>query len=305
MVGSTNTAAIMQYSLEYRFYPNNTLLDDYASIIGASFTENPAEVFLNPPEFVKNRFSLTLILLLLAVVLFLCDIAIRRFHVDVWHLLRLDKLQKKINAKAAAIEDYKKNKESIERAKIAKEVVSGVETAGAVGGVAASSDGTAAAAEGGEEAAPASKKAAKKAAKKAKKQEEEEGGKESKEAGGRRGTEGNDTVCRDESEALLRNFSKAGSNAESISKRTGLRTHGNPDAAATSGSADAAATAGSTDAAATSGSADAATSAGSTDAAASAGSTNAAATASGCTDAAKTRCCAAGWKQLGKSCQPG
>ena len=174
VVGSTNTAAIMQYSLEYRFYPNNTLLDDYASIIGASFTENPAEVFLNPPEFVKNRYSLTLILLLLAVVLFLCDIAIRRFHVDVWHLLRLDKLQKKINAKAAAIEDYKKNKESIERAKIAKEVVSGVETAGAVGGVAASSEGTSAAAEGGEEAAPASKKAAKKAAKKAKKQEEDE-----------------------------------------------------------------------------------------------------------------------------------
>ena len=93
---------------------------------------------------------------------------------DVWHLLRLDKLQKKINAKAAAIEDYKKNKESIERAKIAKEVVSGVETAGAVGGVAASSEGTAAAAEGGEEAAATSKKAAKKAAKKAKKQAEDE-----------------------------------------------------------------------------------------------------------------------------------
>ncbi|MBR4580200.1 MAG: VWA domain-containing protein, partial [Lachnospiraceae bacterium] len=162
VVGSTNTAAIMQYSLEYRFYPNNTLLDDYGSIVGAVFKDNASEVFLNPPEFVKNRYSLTLSLLLLAVILFLCDIAIRRFHVDVWHLLRLDKLQKKINAKAAQIEDYKKNKESIERAKIAKEVVSGVETAGAVGGAAgASAEGGTAPAEGAEDTKTSAKKAKK------------------------------------------------------------------------------------------------------------------------------------------------
>ena len=177
VVGSTNTAAIMQYSLEYRFYPNNTLLDDYAAVVGATFNENASDVFLNPPEFVKNRYSLTLTLLLIAVILFLCDIAIRRFHVDVWHLLRLDKLKAKINAKAAQVEDYRKNKESIERAKIAREVVSGVETAGSVGG----SLGAAAEGQTVSEAASAdaagvekgSKKASKKAAKKAKQQEDE------------------------------------------------------------------------------------------------------------------------------------
>ena len=177
VVGSTNTAAIMQYSLEYRFYPNNTLLDDYASVIGATFMEKASEVFLNPPEFVKNRFNLTLSLLLLTVILFLCDIAIRRFHVDVWHLLRLDKLRAKINAKAAQVEHYKKNKESIERAKIAKEVAGSVETAGAVGGSMASQglseDGKPLAADADPDK-PLSKHAAKKAAKKAEKNSKKE-----------------------------------------------------------------------------------------------------------------------------------
>ena len=171
VVGSTNTAAIMQYSLEYRFYPNNTLLEDYATVIGASFLDNSADVFLNPPEFVKNRYSLTTILLLLAGILFLCDIAIRRFHVDVYHLLGLDKLRAKINARAEKVEDYRKNKESIERAKKAREVAGGIETA-AIAGTAApvASEGTA----GGEGSAATDEKAAKKAKKNAKKKKQEE-----------------------------------------------------------------------------------------------------------------------------------
>ena len=129
VVGSTNTAAIMQYSLEYRFYPNNTLLTDYGALVGASFVENAADVFLNPPEFVKNRFNLTTLLLLLTVAFFLCDIAIRRFHLDVWHMLGLDKLRAKINARAEKMDDYRKNRKSMAQKKAAMEVVSGIETA--------------------------------------------------------------------------------------------------------------------------------------------------------------------------------
>ncbi len=170
VVGSTNTAAIMQYSMEYRFYPNNTLLDDYAAVIGATFLENAVEVFENPPEFVKNRYNLTTTLLLLTAIFFLCDIAIRRFHVDVWHLLGLDKVRAKINAKAEKFEEYRKNKASIERAKTAKEVVAGIETVGA--GVGDSVAATAAASEGTTESAAEGKKA-KKAKKTSKKKEDD------------------------------------------------------------------------------------------------------------------------------------
>ena len=176
VVGSTNTAAIMQYSLEYRFYPNNTLLEDYGAVIGATFLDNAAEVFLNPPEFVKNRYSLTVILLILAGIFFLFDIAIRRFHVDVWHLLGLDKLRAKINARAEKVEDYRKNKKNIERAKKAREVAGGIETAAVPGAVAPSADGSdiAGASAGEMSGEGASKKNAKKAAKAQKKKQKQQ-----------------------------------------------------------------------------------------------------------------------------------
>ena len=169
VVGSTNTAAIMQYSLEYRFYPNNTLLEDYAAVIGATFLENASDVFLNPPEFVKNRYNLTTTLLLLTAIFFLCDIAIRRFHIDVWHLLGLDRVRAKINAKAEKFEEYRKNKANIERAKNAKEAVAGIETVGA--GVAGTAAGSAAADTAVAEEADSkkAKKASKKESKKSKK----------------------------------------------------------------------------------------------------------------------------------------
>ena len=173
VVSSVNTAAIMQYSLEYRFYPNNTLLDDYAAVVGATFLENASEVFLNPPEFVKNRYSLTTTLLLIAAILFLCDIAIRRFHIDVWHLLGLDKVRARINARAEKMEDYRKNKKNIERAKIAREVAGGIETANVAGSVSVSekpSEDIAAATT--EEGTATSSKKAQKASKKRKEEDE-------------------------------------------------------------------------------------------------------------------------------------
>ena len=82
IVSSINTAAIMQYSLEYRFYPENTLLDEFAASTGGIFIENPDEVFKYSPEFVKARFNLWIPLLIIAALLFLYDIAVRRFHLS-------------------------------------------------------------------------------------------------------------------------------------------------------------------------------------------------------------------------------
>ena len=82
IVSSINTAAIMQYSLEYKFYPENTLLDEFAAQTGGVFIDKPDEVFKHIPEFVKARFNLWLPLLILAAFIFLYDIAVRRFHIS-------------------------------------------------------------------------------------------------------------------------------------------------------------------------------------------------------------------------------
>jgi uncharacterized membrane protein len=175
VVSSVNTAAIMQYSLEYRFYPDNTLLEDYGTVIGATFLDAATDVFLNPPEFVKNRYNLTTTLLLIAAILFLCDIAIRRFHVDVWHLLGLDKVRARINARAEKMEEYRKNKKNIEMAQRAKEVAGGIETANISGKITYAEDKAEAGAEAaqGEADAAQAKASTKKAAKKRKKEEDE------------------------------------------------------------------------------------------------------------------------------------
>lgn len=82
IVSSTNTAAIMQYSMEYRFYPDNTLLEEYIASVGGVFVEEAAQVFATQPEHVKSRWNLATPLLVLATLFFLVDIAFRRFHID-------------------------------------------------------------------------------------------------------------------------------------------------------------------------------------------------------------------------------
>ncbi|MBR3039832.1 MAG: VWA domain-containing protein [Lachnospiraceae bacterium] len=174
IVSSINTAAIMQYSLEYRFYPNNTLLNDFSAVTGATFLESAADVFPNPPEFVKNRYSLTITLLLIAGILFLCDIAIRRFHVDVWHILGLDRVRAKINARAEKREYYRKNKESIKRAQTAREVASGIETASMSGAGSVPEDAEKAGKNGAEAESETGKEAAKSTSSKKKKKKKDD-----------------------------------------------------------------------------------------------------------------------------------
>lgn len=110
IVSSINTAAIMQYSLEYRFYPENTLLDEFAASSGGVFIEKPDEVFKYNPEFVKARFNLWLPLLIVSALLFLYDIAVRRFHIS---FAFVDKMAAN-RAKNKALNEERKRKQEAE-----------------------------------------------------------------------------------------------------------------------------------------------------------------------------------------------
>lgn len=115
-----NTAAIQQYSLEYRFYPDNTLLDEYAATVGASFLDKAAEVFAETPEYVLNRFNLSTLFLIIAAILFILDIAMRRYNVDLFAFLGR---KKKIKALQEAEEIYTKTVSAVSDA--TEEVVTG------------------------------------------------------------------------------------------------------------------------------------------------------------------------------------
>lgn len=121
IVNSLNTAAIMQYSMEYRFYPDNTLLEEFVSSVGGVFIDKPSEVFEHKPDFVKARFNLWIPLLILSLFAFLVDIAVRRFH------LSLDFINKQAEKreKKKALREEKKRKEEAEiiKAETAKPVV--------------------------------------------------------------------------------------------------------------------------------------------------------------------------------------
>jgi len=106
IISSINTAAIMQYSLEYRFYPDNTLLEEFAASCGGVFVENPDEVFKIRPEYVKARFNLWIPLLIVSALIFLYDIAVRRFH---FSFAFVDKMAAK-RAKRKALKEENKRK---------------------------------------------------------------------------------------------------------------------------------------------------------------------------------------------------
>lgn len=106
---SINTAAIMQYSLEYRFYPDNTLLEEFIASVGGVFIETSSEVFEHKPEFVKARFNLWIPLLLTAMIVFLIDIAVRRFHIS---FAFVDKQAAKRAKKKAQKEEQRRKEEA-------------------------------------------------------------------------------------------------------------------------------------------------------------------------------------------------
>lgn len=110
VVSSMNTAAINQYSLEYRFYPNNTLMEEYVASVGGRIIQGPEEVFANQPEHVKSRWNLSTGLLVMAALWFLWDIAVRRFHLDLSKLIPVEAVKHKNSVRKAKAEEKRVQK---------------------------------------------------------------------------------------------------------------------------------------------------------------------------------------------------
>lgn len=113
IVSAINTAAIMQYSLEYRFVEDSTLLEEFCLSTGAFMIDKASEVFEHTPEFVKARFALWIPLLIIAALLLLYDIAFRRFQLAFGFINK----NSEANARKKAAKEAKKRKEEADSIK--------------------------------------------------------------------------------------------------------------------------------------------------------------------------------------------
>jgi uncharacterized membrane protein len=82
IVGYDNTAVVKQYSSEYRFNQGSGVLEYLVEETGGRFIESPDEVFQGKMTAVKSMFDLTNLLLILALILLILDIAHRRLNFD-------------------------------------------------------------------------------------------------------------------------------------------------------------------------------------------------------------------------------
>lgn len=129
IVSSMNTAAINQYSLEYRFYPDNTLMEEYVASVGGRIITEASEVFDSTPEHVRSRWNLSTILLVLAAVWFLWDIAVRRFHLDLSKLIPVEAMKKRSEARKAKAEEKRLEKAKKKESRKGAQAVSSAENA--------------------------------------------------------------------------------------------------------------------------------------------------------------------------------
>ncbi len=83
ITGSVTTAAIMQYSLEYRFTTISATLSDFVKMAGGNMIKEPSEVFNEELDLVKKQSDISTGLLIAALLLFMIDIAVRRFRFDI------------------------------------------------------------------------------------------------------------------------------------------------------------------------------------------------------------------------------
>ncbi|MEW8955713.1 VWA domain-containing protein, partial [Clostridium sp.] len=84
MVTAQNSAYAMQYSPEYNIKDNkNNLLDFFNKEGVASFIESPEDVFKGELKAKKAYKDLTFLLIALSLIIFLIDIALRRFNIDI------------------------------------------------------------------------------------------------------------------------------------------------------------------------------------------------------------------------------
>lgn len=108
VVGNLNTAAIMQYSLEYQFMNVTNDLESFISSVNGQLIETADQVFATPLERVRSRIDISTPMLIFAAFFLLFDIAVRRFHLDLLgrskqkQALRAEKKAERRAAKQAA-----------------------------------------------------------------------------------------------------------------------------------------------------------------------------------------------------------
>ncbi len=115
-IGSVNTATMMQYSLEYRFYDESTVLEEYTRAVGGNMITEATEVFDEELDLVKQRMDIGTSLLIIAAILFVLDIAVRRFRIKLPEL----KLKRKSSEPAKEGADNKEQDSVKAKKKAAK-----------------------------------------------------------------------------------------------------------------------------------------------------------------------------------------
>lgn len=105
----------MQYSDEYKFNLNANKLDAVVEDTNGSFINSPEEVFTGKLEKHYKDINLTTLLLLIAIFLFMLDIAYRRLNLDIGVLFKKLKGKKTINKDNKRKENIKVKKEKSEK----------------------------------------------------------------------------------------------------------------------------------------------------------------------------------------------
>lgn len=119
-----STGLSVQYSPEYSMDANGDKLDRLVMESGGQYIEDAGEVFKGPIAPVQGRLDLTLPMLVLALIAFLTDIAIRRLKLPMDEITRLGGLiakKIKIDKKEQRAEDVREKPEVIPEEKKAKE----------------------------------------------------------------------------------------------------------------------------------------------------------------------------------------
>ncbi|MPM93227.1 hypothetical protein SDC9_140363 [bioreactor metagenome] len=119
-----STGLSVHYSPEYSMDANGDKLDRLVMESGGQYIEDAGEVFKGPIAPVQGRLDLTLPMLVLALIAFLTDIAIRRLKLPMDEITRLGGLiakKIKIDKKEQRAEDVREKPDVIPEEKKAKE----------------------------------------------------------------------------------------------------------------------------------------------------------------------------------------
>ncbi|TCK98694.1 von Willebrand factor type A domain-containing protein [Natranaerovirga hydrolytica] len=82
IIGYANTAAVMQYPIEYKIFETNQVLDVLVDETNGEFIHTPEDILESEMDSVRSFYDLTNILLMLALLLFVGDIANRRLSLN-------------------------------------------------------------------------------------------------------------------------------------------------------------------------------------------------------------------------------